>query len=151
MNIKEILSKETIAIGISANSKEELLVKMVDLADKSGKIPNKAQVLQSVIEREKIMSTGIGKNVGLPHAKTNSIESPIGALAILKPAMDFDALDGELINICFLLLGKENNVGVHLRLLSKISRYLNNDDFRTKLNSAETAEEVFQLFEDIED
>ncbi len=151
MKIIEILSLESIAIGLKADNKDNLIELMVDLAEKSGKIPNKAAVLKSVREREKIMSTGIGKNVGLPHAKNNSIESPVGALALLNPPIDFDSLDGQPVQICFMLLGKDNNVGVHLRLLSKISRYLNNDEFRERLLKAEKPSDVLAMLNEIEE
>lgn len=150
MKIIEIISKETVEIGLEAKDKQDLLEKMTELVAQSGKIHNKPAILKSIIEREKVMSTGIGKNISLPHAKTDLIEEPIGAIAVLKNPIDFLSLDGEPINICFLLLGRENNVGLHLRLLSKISRFLNNDEFRQKVLNCSSKEELLELFEQVE-
>ena len=151
MKIIEILSRDAVKIGMISESKEHLLEQMVDLAEKSGKIKDKSAILNCVVEREKIMSTGIGKNVALPHAKTDLIDEPLAAMAILKDPIDFESLDGEPISICFLLLGKENNVGVHLRLLSKISRFLNNDDFREKVLACQSPDELLDLFKSAEE
>jgi len=151
MKIIDVLSRDTIQIGMQAKDKQELLEKITDLAMKSGKITNRSAVLKSIIDREKIMSTGIGKNICLPHAKTDFIEAPVAALATLSTPVDFHTLDGEPVNICFLLLGKENNVGMHLRLLSKISRFLNNDEFREKILNSQSPEEIISHFESIDE
>ncbi len=151
MKITEVISKSTIAIGLDATSKQDLLEKMTELVSLSGKVRNKSAVLKHIIDREKVMSTGIGKNISLPHAKLPSIDEPVGAIAVLKKPIDFQSLDGEPISICFLLLGIENNVGLHLRLLSKISRLLNNDAFRANVINCKTAGELFSLFEQAEE
>lgn len=151
MKIIDVLSKDTIQIGMQVKDKQDLLEKITDLAMKSGKIINRSFVLKSILDREKIMSTGIGKNICLPHAKTDFIEAPVAALATLSTPIDFHSLDGEPVNICFLLLGRENNVGMHLRLLSKISRFLNNDEFREKILNSKTPEEIMHHFETIDE
>lgn len=151
MKINEVLSKGCIQVGLDAKDKQDLLEKISDLAMNSGKITNRAAVLKSIMEREKIMSTGIGKNICLPHAKTEYIDGPVAAMATLKTPVDFHSLDGEPVNICFLLLGKENNIGMHLRLLSKISRFLNNDEFREKILNSKTPDEIINLFESVDE
>ena len=151
MKITDILNKDLIKIKMSADSKEDLLNKMMVLAENSGKIIDSADARSEVFERENIMSTGVGKGIALPHAKTNSISSTVGALAIMKEPMEYDALDGNPVNIVFLLLGTENNVCNHLRLLSKISRLMNNDTFRTHLTQAQSVEEIMDLFIKAED
>jgi fructose PTS system EIIBC or EIIC component len=151
MKISEILDNNSININLSAESKKELLEQMIFLADMSGKIIDIEDVKYEVFEREKIMSTGVGKGIALPHAKTNAIRDSIGALALLNIAVDYDALDNEPVNIVFLLLGKENNVGNHLRILSKISRLMNNDAFRNQLLESTTPAGVIELFEKFEE
>jgi PTS system fructose-specific IIC component len=151
MKITDILNKDLIKIKMIADSKDDLLNKMMVLAENSGKIIDSEDARSEVFERESIMSTGVGKGIALPHAKTNSISSTVGALAIMKEPMDYDALDGNPVNIVFLLLGTENNVGNHLRLLSKISRLMNNDTFRAHLTQAQSTEEIMDLFVKAED
>lgn len=150
MKISEILTKKSIRINVEVKTKKDLLLQLLDLAKESGKISNPDNAAKEIFERERIMSTGVGKGIALPHAKTDAVEDSIGAIALLKKPIDYDSLDGMPVNIAFMLLGKEHNVGYHLRLLSKISRYLNNDNFREKLLNCKTEDEVFEAFIEIE-
>ena len=151
MKISEILNIESIKIDLSVESKKELLEQMILLAEKSNKIIDREEVKEEVLEREKIMSTGVGKGIALPHAKTNSITDTVGALALLSAPVDFNSIDDKPVTIVFLLLGLENNVGNHLRLLSKVSRLMNNDSFRGNLQLCKTNNEIMELFEQFED
>jgi len=146
MNLKDIVSLESIGVGVSVENKAALIDRMIDLADKSGKISDRVDAKKEVLEREKIMSTGVGGGIALPHAKTNAVKEPVGAIAVLKKSVAFDSLDGEDVDIVFLLLGRESNVGLHLRLLSKISRLLSSIEFKTGLKDAKDGNDVLQLF-----
>ncbi len=146
MKITEILNKETLAVRVKAKNKEESLKILVDIAAKSGKIIDLEKALQEVFAREEVMSTGVGEGIALPHAKTNAVESQIAACITLEEPIDFDSLDGEPVNILFLLLGREDNVGAHLRMLSKISRLMNNDSFKAQLISANSVEQLEKIF-----
>lgn len=150
MKISEILHKDSINLNLFVKSKDELLDEMLKLAIASGKITNEADVKREIIKRENIMSTGVGGGIALPHAKSNSIKDSIGALAILTEPVDYDSLDNKPVNIVLLLLGKENNVGNHLRLLSKISRLLNDDSFRNDLLKCRNPIDILRLFDSFE-
>lgn len=136
---------------MTANSKDDLLRQMVDLAGKSGLIAHSSDILKCVVEREKVMSTGIGKGVALPHAKTNKLQQAVGSLALLATPINYDSLDGAPISICFLLLGRESNVGVHLRILSKVSRLLNDDSLRAKVLASKNESELYDLIISVEE
>jgi fructose-specific phosphotransferase system IIA component len=151
MRITEILSEQSILLGLECDEKEELLDKMIDLAYKTGKIKDKDKVRKEVWERENIMSTGVGRGIALPHAKTSQIESPTGALAVLSQPVDFASLDDKPVKYIFLLLGRENEVTVHLKLLGKISRLMNSDTFRNNLEKCKDGKEVIELFNNMED
>jgi fructose-specific phosphotransferase system IIA component len=150
MRIIDVLQKESIELNLSFQNKDELLSYIIQLAERSGKIADIESASKAVFDRERIMSTGVGKGIALPHAKTNSVTDSVGALVILNSPIDFEALDGKPVNIIFMLLGRESNVGNHLRLLSKVSRLLNNDAFRSKLLRSETSDEVINIFSEIE-
>jgi len=146
MKISDILNVNSIKVNIHVDNKDDLLEIMVFLAEKSGKIIDRDEAKHEVFEREKIMSTGVGKGIALPHAKTNAITDTVGALVTLSEPVDYDALDNKPVNIVFLLLGLESNVGNHLILLSKISRLMNNDSFRGQLLECKKSDEVIELF-----
>ncbi|TAL70644.1 MAG: PTS sugar transporter subunit IIA [Bacteroidetes bacterium] len=151
MKLEEIIAVDSIETNIEVQDKNELLSKMVDLAYKSGKVINKNEALKDIHEREKLMSTGIGKGIALPHAKTNSVEDTVGSFVILKKPVDFESLDGEPVSIVFLLLGRESNVGLHLRILSKISRILNNDEYKITIGGLKSGQEVIDFFKKLEE
>lgn len=150
MKLLDVLSPQSIALKVDIKSKDELLIKMVELATLSGKLLNKEDVLKEIIKREKIMSTGIGKGIALPHAKTNSVEDLVGAFITLENSIEFDSLDNSKVDIAFMIIGKENNVGNHLRTLSKISRLLNNDNLRHQIKNSNNPNEIISIISKFE-
>tara|TARA_B100000609_G_C17011552_1_gene328920 strand:- start:184 stop:645 length:462 start_codon:yes stop_codon:yes gene_type:complete len=142
MKISDILAEASVALNVKVDSKSELIEFLLDLAVKSGSVISREDALKEILKREEIMSTGIGKEIAMPHAKTNSVKNSVGALAVLADPIDFDSLDKEPVRIAFLILGREDNVGNHLRILSKISRMFNNDAFKKKILDSRTIQEV---------
>ena len=96
------------------------------------------------------MSTGVGKGFAIPHAKTASVTDIVAAFGKLDNPIDFQALDSQPVNLIFLLVGKENLVGPHIKLLSRISRMMNKDEFRESLAKANSVDEIYSLFDDEE-
>jgi len=147
MKICEILSVEKIIPSLQGTTKTEVIDELINLFKDDERVNDLESLRHSVHEREKIMSTGVGKGFAIPHAKTNSVNEIIAAFGKLDKPLDFQALDEQPVNIIFLLVGKENMVGPHIKLLSRISRMMNKDEFRESLANAKTSEEIFQLFE----
>lgn len=96
------------------------------------------------------MSTGVGHGFAIPHGKTDAVNEIIAAFARTSAPLEFDSLDGQPVRLIFLLVGKENLVGPHIKLLSRISRMMNQDEFRNKLLDAASSEELFNLFKEEE-
>lgn len=142
MDITSFITADSVAVGLEVKSKDELIEKLLVLANKSGKVTNLIEVRNAVLEREKLLSTGIGDGIAIPHAKTQAVSDTVCSVAILKNAVDFDSVDGAPVDVAFLLLGRESNVGAHLRLLSRISRYLCEPDKISKLRTAKNREEL---------
>ncbi len=151
MKINQILKKESIDVNCLIEEKDKLLDYLIELIDDKSEVFDRKQAKKDVLERESIMSTGVGKGIALPHAKTNASQNSSAALCIIRNPIDFDSLDGEPVNIAFLLLGPENNVGLHLKLLSKVSRLLNNDSFRLQLLDCKSSDDVLKLFNSMEE
>jgi fructose-specific phosphotransferase system IIA component len=150
MHISSILEEQFIAIRIPASSKEQALNMMIDMLGKSPKVLDLERVRSAILEREKLMSTGVGHGFAIPHGKTDALEDIIAAFAITENPIDFQALDNQPVQLIFMLVGKETHVGTHLKLLSRISRLMNNQGFREQLLNATTAAEVLQLFDEEE-
>ncbi|MFA7421533.1 MAG: PTS sugar transporter subunit IIA [Melioribacteraceae bacterium] len=147
MKICEILKIEKIIPSMSCKTKEEAINELIDLFKNDDRVKDTESIRISVLEREKIMSTGVGKGFAIPHAKTNSVNEIIAAFGKIDNPIDFQALDDQPVNLVFLLVGKENLVGPHIKLLSRISRMMNIEEFRESLAKATTAQEIYELFE----
>jgi PTS system fructose-specific IIC component len=146
MKISEILTEDLISLGMEPKDKDDSIKMMIDIASRSGKIQDKAKVSESVFQREKLVSTGVGKGFAIPHGKTDEISDVTASFGITKNPIDFDSIDSEPVKFIFLLVGKDSLLNTHIKLLSRISRIMNNDKFRDKLEDARTSKEVLELF-----
>lgn len=146
MNIYSLLDNSTILANLNVNSKKELLNKMIDaLADEVSK-EQLEEIRSSVFEREEIMSTGVGKNLAIPHGKVKSIEKNYASFALLETPIDYDSIDGEPVKMVFLLAGPESKNSTHIKLLSRISRLMNSSAFRSALSDCETSQQIYDVF-----
>lgn len=150
MKISEILSEKVISTDLECKDKDDAINKIIDLASKSGLMTDIESVRKCVFERENLVSTGVGKGFAIPHGKTEMIKDIVAAFAILKHPIDFDSIDLEPVKFIFLIIGKESLLNAHIKLLSRISRLMNKDEFRDKLSEAESPEAVLQLFREEE-
>ncbi len=147
MHISSILEEPFIAINLPASSKEEALNRMIDMLGTSPKVLDLERIRAAILEREKLMSTGVGHGFAIPHGKTDALQDIIAAFAITREPIDFQALDNQPVQLIFMLVGKETHVGTHLKLLSRISRLMNNEAFRQQLLAAKSPAEVLHLFD----
>jgi fructose-specific phosphotransferase system IIA component len=151
MKVSELLKPEFIIPELNGESKEEIINELIDLFKNDPRVEDIDKVRSAVLDREKVMSTGVGKGFAIPHGKTNAVKEIIGAFGKIKDGIDYDALDGNPVNLVFLLVGKDNLISTHIKLLSRISRLMNKDDFRHRLTEANTADEIVKLFSDEEE
>lgn len=150
MKISDILSPDVIEVNLDVKDKEDSLKKIIDIASNSNKILDIRKVTDTIFEREKLVSTGVGKGFAIPHGKTDAISDIVASFVITKDPIDFDSIDAEPVRFIFLLVGKETLLNTHIKLLSRISRLMNKDDFRAKLLTASTKEDVLKMFKDEE-
>ncbi len=146
MKITDILNERVVRTNLPGTSKEEILSAVIDLAASSDKVLDKQKVRDAIFEREKIMSTGVGAGFAIPHGKTDAVSDIVGAFAITAQPIDYKSLDDQPVRIVFLLVGRDSMVGPHIKLLSRISRLMNKEDFRKKLLDAATPAAVLDLF-----
>ena len=150
MNIFSLLDPQTVFPDLEVNDKAEILDTLV--SSLKGKVSNGEieKIRSAVIEREKIMSTGVGKGLAIPHGKTAGIQETYAAFAILKNPVDYEAIDDQPVNMVFLLVGPQSSNSLHIKLLSRISRLMNNSDFRDTLRECSSAEQIIERFKDEE-
>ncbi|MDO8550584.1 MAG: PTS sugar transporter subunit IIA [Ignavibacteria bacterium] len=146
MKVTDILKKEFIISDLKAKQKEDVINELINLFTNDGRVLDIEKVRDSVLEREKIMSTGVGKGFAIPHGKTGAVNEIIAAFGKTISPIEYQSLDNKPVNLVFLLVGKDNLVSTHIKLLSRISRMMNKDDFRERLLKANSSEEIFELF-----
>ncbi|HEX9252914.1 MAG TPA: PTS sugar transporter subunit IIA [Ignavibacteriaceae bacterium] len=151
MKVSELLKPEFIVSDLQSETKEEIINELIDLFKNDPRVEDIEKVRTAVLEREKVMSTGVGKGFAIPHGKTNAVKEIVGAFGRIKDGIDYESLDGNPVNLVFLLVGKDNLISTHIKLLSRISRLMNKDDFRHRLMEANSAEEIVKLFSDEEE
>ena len=147
MKLINYLKPEYITVGLTANTKEELLTKMVDLASKNLHVLDKEKVRTAILERERIMSTGVGKGFAIPHGKTDAVNDIVLAFATTAEPVDYSAMDNEPVRLVLLLVSRDSDVGSRLRLLSRASKVMNSDAARKSLIEAKTADEILAIFQ----
>ncbi|MSR82713.1 MAG: PTS sugar transporter subunit IIA [Candidatus Latescibacteria bacterium] len=147
MTLLDILSPHSVLVGLQGETKEEIIKELVDSLEAGSVFTDREKVLQAVVEREKIMSTGIGDGIAIPHGKSDAVTRLAAALGIHKRGVDFEALDGEPAYVFFLLVSPANVSGPHIKALARISRLLKNDDFKKRLISAADTAEIMRLIE----
>ncbi|HOW28793.1 MAG TPA: PTS sugar transporter subunit IIA [Elusimicrobiota bacterium] len=148
MKLVELLTAETIVTDLKAQTKREVLVEMCEVLRNAGRISDLDSVMNILMEREALGSTGIGQGIAIPHAKSDAIKEQIVAVGISKRGVDFDALDGEPVYILFLLLAPVEEAGAHLKALAKISRLLKDKYFRQALRDAKTPDVLLKAIQD---
>lgn len=146
MKVNDILNKDLVIPELQGNTKEEIINELINLFKDDKRIVDLEKVRAAVLDREKIMSTGVGKGFAIPHGKTNSVNEIIAAFGKTKRPIDYQALDGQPVHLVFLLVGKDSLVSTHIKLLSRISRMMNSDEFRKSLVEAESTDEILELF-----
>lgn len=149
MKIMDFLSSEGIVIDLKAQDKKAAIAELVDQLVKAKKIKKtaEAEVIETVLEREKLGSTGIGQGVAIPHGKTDAVSEQIGALGISQKGVEFNSLDGEPVHLIFFLVGPVEVAGQHLKALSRISRLFKDKFFRQALREAKSVEEVIKIIQ----
>lgn len=147
-DIHSLLGRDRVRIHFDGGAKKDVLSRLVDLLKGHPAVRDLAQVKAAVLERENIMSTGVGKGLALPHAKTNAVTDTVAAFAVTDDPVDFGSIDNAPVRIFFLLVGAEEARSAHIKILSRISRLMNQEVFRRQLLEAGSPEEILRLFEE---
>jgi len=146
MKISDILTEDRVVTNLDGDSKDEIIDAMIDLVSSSPKVLEKEKVRQAIFERERIMSTGVGNGFAIPHGKTDAVSDIVAAFAVTARPIDYESLDEKPVRLVFLLVGKDNMVGPHIKLLSRITRLMNKEEFRNRLLDLRTPSEILETF-----
>ncbi len=144
MKISDILSQNTIVTGLKATSKRQLISEMsAKLAKHENLDPR--MVEDAMLERENLGSTGFGGGFALPHARLQTAKRVKAYFTKLSEPIDFDATDGEKVDLFFMLISPENTGADHLQALATLSKVIKNKTLCSKLRKATTKDEFYKI------
>jgi len=150
MRLTDFLTTEVIKAPLVGATKEEAIRELVDVICR-GEGPGVAeQVYQSVMERERLMSSGIGQAIALPHGFSPSSMPFAGALGIPPTPLEFDAIDGQPVQLIFLVVSDDSHTNTKLKALARISRLLHREGFRQELAASTSADGAMRIIVDEE-
>jgi PTS system nitrogen regulatory IIA component len=147
MNISDLLAPEAVVASLKAQSKKQLLQELAARAHAQTRLPEK-QIFETLIEREKLGTTGVGAGIAIPHGRIAGAKGITGIFARLESAIDYEAVDGQPVDLVFMLLAPENAGADHLKALARVSRLLRNRQTCEKLRAAQSAEALYAILTD---
>jgi fructose-specific phosphotransferase system IIA component len=146
MKISDILDESLVVNNLPGTTKEEVINALVEIVSKSPKVLEKEKVRTAIFDREKIMSTGVGNGFAIPHGKTDAVSDIVAAFCVTANPINYQSLDERPVRLVFLLVGKDNLIGPHIKLLSRISRLMNKEEFRNRLLETTSSREIVDTF-----
>ncbi|MEL6897001.1 MAG: PTS sugar transporter subunit IIA [Planctomycetota bacterium] len=150
MKFSDFISEQAIVADLQSKDKpsviDELVQSLVDAGDVQAS--EKDDIIAAIMKREELGSTGIGRGVAVPHTKHPSVDKLVGTVGVSGGGIDFASLDGEPVQLFFLLISPPERPGDHLRALENISRQLRDDTFCRFLKQSKTAADITQLLEE---
>ena len=150
MNLTEILKRDFILEELEARNQHEVLDELVRVFAMGGVRFDPEAMLQVLLERERLGSTGIGEGIAIPHGKLQGLDEILLSFGRSSEGISFDAMDGKPVHLFFLLMAPENSAGLHLKILAKISRMLKDPALRDNLLRAKSKERIWRIIEEQE-
>lgn len=150
MKFSDFVCVQAIKAELSADDKQGAISELVESLVAAGAIHQGEQegIVKAIMKREELGSTGIGRGVAVPHTKHGSVDRLIGTVGVSSHGIDFNSLDGEKVQLFFILISPPDRPGDHLRALENISRQLRDDSFCRFLKQAKAAEDIQTLLEE---
>jgi PTS system nitrogen regulatory IIA component len=151
MKIMDILVRDAVILDIRATEKREVLRELASALASAEDGLDADRLLEVLLERESLQSTGIGDGVAIPHGKMPGLSRLVASFARSRPGVDFESIDGQLTHLFFLLVVPEHSGGQHLKALARISRFFRDAAFRKALVEAETLDDVLSAIVEEDD
>lgn len=150
MRLTDILLTEHIILPLKAKQRDDAIKELINMLAEKDLITDVEQANAAVLEREKLMTTGVGNGIGIPHCKDKSCPNFAVALGVQPKGIKFESIDKKDVKVVFLLVGPENNPGMHIKLLSRISRLMSNEELRQGILKSKDAQKIHDLIDEEE-
>jgi mannitol/fructose-specific phosphotransferase system IIA component (Ntr-type) len=150
MLLSELLNSQAVAPRLKATTKRDAVMELVELLESAHGLESRGEILDRVLRREAMMSTGIGNGVAIPHGKARSVDRMLAACAVSPTGIEFESADGELAHIFILLVSPESVGTPHVKVLANISRLLKEESVRMTLRQAGSPGELLAALKSAE-
>ncbi|KPL04078.1 MAG: hypothetical protein AMJ90_02165 [candidate division Zixibacteria bacterium SM23_73_2] len=150
MKLSRFCDEGLISFELKSKDKDEAIEELVNLASKSKLVKDKDELLKAVLEREKLVTTGVGYGVAFPHAKSKSVRGIVIAFGRSDQGIDFDAMDKNPVYLFFLIAAPEDAIGAHLNVMARLSYIMKSEDNREKLLKIKSPKELLEILDSVE-
>jgi len=150
MKLSKFTEEELIAFELKSEDKESVIIELVDLVAKSKLIRDRDDLLKDIMERENLVTTGIGYGVAFPHAKTKAAKGIVIAFGRSDRGLDFDAMDKKPVHLFFLIAAPEDAIGAHLNVMARLSFLMRSEETRDKLMEVKSPGELLTILDSVE-
>jgi fructose-specific phosphotransferase system IIA component len=150
MKLSNLIEEDLMSFELSSTSKDTVMKELVELAARSKLVRDKDLLLEEVIKREKLVTTGVGWGVAFPHAKTRAMKGIVIAFARSSNGIPFDAMDGKPVNLFFLIAAPEDTIGAHLNVMARLSFLMKSQENRDRLLVAKNPGEVMEVLDSVD-
>lgn len=150
MRLSELLNPDSISLRLTAQNKREALVELVELLERAHNFQSQGEILDRVMRREAMMTTGIGNGIAIPHGKARSVDRMAAACAVAPEGLEFESEDSQPVHLLVLFVSPENDTTQHVRMLANLSRLLKEESVRKSLREARTVDEFLAILHSAE-
>jgi fructose-specific phosphotransferase system IIA component len=150
MKLSKFCEEDLISFELKGKSKDQIINEMVDLTSRSKLVKERQELYKAVVEREKLVTTGVGYGVAFPHAKTKAVKGIVVAFGRSNPGIDFEAMDRKPVHLFFLIAAPEDAIGAHLNVMARLSYIMKNEKVREKLMKITSPKELLEILDSVE-
>ncbi|MEW6413136.1 MAG: PTS sugar transporter subunit IIA [Candidatus Zixiibacteriota bacterium] len=150
MKLSKFCDESLVVFNLKATDKAGIIQELVDLVSNSNMIKDAEQLLKDVVDRENLVTTGVGYGVAFPHAKTRAVKGIVIAFGRSIKGVDFDAMDHKPVHLFFLIAAPEDAIGAHLNVMARLSYLMKSEKNRQKLMEASSPGDVLALMDNVD-
>jgi fructose-specific phosphotransferase system IIA component len=150
MKLSKFCEEDLISFELKGGSKNEVISELVDLASRSRLVKDGNELLKDILEREKLVTTGVGYGVAFPHAKSKAVKGIVIAFGRSKKGVDFDSMDKQPVYLFFLIAAPEDAIGAHLNVMARLSYLMRSEKNRDKLMRIKGPKELLEVLDSVD-
>ena len=150
MKLSNLIQEDLMSFDLAAEDKDSVMKELVELVTGSALVRYKELLLEDVVKREKLVTTGVGWGVAFPHAKTRAMKGIVIAFGRSVKGIPFEAMDGKAVNLFFLIAAPEDTIGAHLNVMARLSFLMKSPQNRERLNAARNPAEVMEVLDSVD-